>query len=66
MILVNGEQDPGIGQSLISEDPPVHTQQRSIVNRGFTPARIAALEPRIQAIAEELFPSFESRGHCDR
>ncbi len=55
----------GIGNSLISADPPLHTQQRNIVNRGFTPGRIGALEPRIVELAEELLAPFESRGHCD-
>lgn len=54
-----------IGQSLISEDPPTHTEQRNIVNRGFTPSRIGALEPRIEELADELFAAFQSRGHCD-
>ncbi len=54
-----------IGRSLISEDPPIHTDQRNIVNRGFTPSRIGALEPRIDALADELLRGFETRGHCD-
>jgi len=49
--------DPGMflsAQTVISSDPPQHGRLRSIVNRGFTPRRIAALEPRIRAIAREL------------
>ncbi len=57
--------ETAIGNSLISEDPPVHTQQRNVVNRGFTPGRIAALEPRIEQLADELFEEFAGRGHCD-
>ena len=34
--------------SLISVDPPEHRAHRGIVNRGFTPRRIAALEPHIR------------------
>ena len=33
-------------RNLIASDPPVHTGIRSVVNRGFTPRRIAAWEPR--------------------
>lgn len=62
---IDDQMDAPLGQSLISKDPPIHTEQRNIVNRGFTPGRISALEPRIEAIANELFPSFEARGHCD-
>jgi cytochrome P450 len=38
-------------RSLIAVDPPVHGPLRSLVNRGFTPRRIAGLEGRIRAIA---------------
>jgi len=55
----------GFGRSLISEDPPTHTDQRNTVNRGFTPSRIGALEPRIEELADQLITAFESRGHCD-
>ena len=51
--------------AIIAQDPPEHTRQRAIVNRGFTPRRIAALEPRIRAQAEELFSAFEGRGSCE-
>jgi cytochrome P450 len=40
-------------RNLISEDPPLHGPLRSAVNRGFTPRRIAAWEPRIRALSEE-------------
>jgi cytochrome P450 len=44
-------------RNLISEDPPVHEALRGIVNRGFTPRKIAAWEPRIRAlVAEQLAP----------
>ena len=51
--------------SLIGKDPPVHTRMRSIVNRGFTPRGIAALEPRIRAVVDELFAKFVDTGECD-
>jgi cytochrome P450 len=41
-------------QSVISSDPPQHKKLRSIVNRGFAPRRIAALEPRVREIARGL------------
>jgi cytochrome P450 len=40
-------------RNLISEDPPRHGVLRAIVNRGFTPRRIAAWEPRMRAIVAE-------------
>lgn len=39
---------------MIFLDPPDHTRLRSLVSRAFTPRRIAALEPRIREIANEL------------
>ncbi len=48
--------------NLISSDPPVHDRLRNIVNRGFTPRQIAALEPRVRAIAEELVDSIIAGG----
>ncbi len=39
--------------SLVSIDPPRHDAMRSIVNRGFTPRRIAAWEPRARQIVSE-------------
>lgn len=40
-------------RNLISEDPPRHGVLRAIVNRGFTPRRIAAWEPRAREIVAE-------------
>jgi cytochrome P450 len=40
-------------RNLIASDPPVHGTLRGIVNRGFTPRRIQAWEPRIRALAQE-------------
>jgi cytochrome P450 len=45
-------------RSLISSDPPMHRLMRNIVNRGFTPRRIAALEPRARQIVSDCMRSF--------
>ncbi len=58
------ENSPTSG-SLIGLDPPEHGRHRSIVNRGFTPRRIASLEPRIRKLAEELVGAFEARRECE-
>jgi cytochrome P450 len=39
------------GRQLLSEDPPRHTAMRNLVNRGFTPRRIAMWEPRVREFA---------------
>ena len=41
-------------ENLVACDPPIHDRLRNIVNRGFTPRQISALEPRVREIAEEL------------
>ena len=52
--------------SIITIDPPRHGELRSIVNRGFTPRRIAALEPWIREIvADELADRLESASELE-
>jgi len=50
---------------IIGADPPVHTRLRNLVNRGFTPRRIAALEPRVCEIAESLVKELAGRREFD-
>lgn len=50
---------------MISVDPPDHMKLRGIVNRGFTPRRIAALEPRLRSLAEDFVVKAASRGEMD-
>src|SRR5215210_4949640 len=50
---------------LVNSDPPVHTRLRRLLNVAFTPRRVAALEPRIRAIAHELVDSFAPDGQAD-
>jgi cytochrome P450 len=52
-------------RSLIAADPPVHGPLRNLVNRGFTPRRIAALEPRVRAIARASLAAVEGKGEFD-
>ncbi len=37
--------------SFLGMDPPRHTKMRALVSRGFTPRRVAELEPRIRELA---------------
>jgi cytochrome P450 len=50
---------------LIASDPPRHGPMRSLVNRGFTPRRIAQLEPRVRAIARETLAALEGKPDFD-
>lgn len=50
---------------LLSADPPVHTRVRALVNKAFAGPRIAALEPKIRAIADDLIDGFVADGAVD-
>jgi len=61
-ILAEGWPDMPI---IVESDPPVHTRIRRPISRAFTPRRIAEMEPRIRAIAEELLDAFVRDGEAD-
>ncbi len=50
---------------MVSMDNPEHQRRRSLVNRGFTPRRIAEKEPTIRAICAEIIDRVCERGSCD-
>jgi cytochrome P450 len=51
--------------SFLAMDPPDHGKMRSIVSRGFTPVRVASMEPHILELTREhLEPALE-RGSFD-
>ena len=53
-------------ETLQRSDPPAHTRYRKLVNRVFTPRRVNNdLQPRVEAITEELIDAFIDRGSCE-
>lgn len=50
---------------MIASDPPDHTRLRSIVNRGFTPRRIGALEQRLRELCEGYLAPFLREGRME-
>jgi cytochrome P450 family 142 subfamily A polypeptide 1 len=50
---------------LINLDDPAHKRRRNLVNRGFTPKRLAAHEPKIRRICGQLIDAVCERGECD-
>ena len=51
--------------TLVSNDPPEHRIYRTLVDKVFTPVRVAALEPRIGEIIEELIDGFIDEDEID-
>jgi cytochrome P450 len=50
---------------MLNMDPPAHTKLRALVNKGFTPRRVAALEPRLRALAAAIVDEVTPRSACD-
>jgi cytochrome P450 len=48
--------------NLAHYDPPNHTRLRGLLNHTFTPRRMEALRPRVQALVDELLDKAEARG----
>jgi cytochrome P450 len=54
-----------LSASLISSDPPRHRQLRNLVSQAFTPRAVAALEPRIAQIVDELLDAVAPLSRMD-
>ena len=52
-------------RSMLTMDPPDHTRLRKLVNKAFTPRRIAELRGHIERIVDELLEPVTSRGRMD-
>jgi cytochrome P450 len=63
------DMDPtAVAQSrlmLLGMDPPEHTRLRGLVNKGFTPRRVARLEKRIRELSASIVDAVAERGACD-
>jgi cytochrome P450 len=53
------------GAALVNCDPPRHGEQRTMMNRVFSPRRVALLEPPIQELTTSLVDRFVDRGDAD-
>ncbi|AJE83709.1 cytochrome P450 oxidoreductase [Streptomyces albus] len=54
-----------IGRNMLQSDPPQHTRLRRLVAVHFTPGRITALRPRIEALCAELLSALPRQGTVD-
>jgi cytochrome P450 len=62
---LSNKDQPGEPGSIISMDPPRQNVLRRLVAKGFTPARIDALEPEIRRIAKRHLDPIMGRDECD-
>jgi cytochrome P450 len=65
-----GQGGPGAaaGQgnvSIITMDPPRHVKMRRLVNKGFTPRAVNAMEPEIRRITRNILNRLDGRNECD-
>src|SRR5262249_49485448 len=51
--------------SLVFNDPPYHSRVRKLLAPAFAPRALKALEPRIEALVEELLDRAAARGGID-
>lgn len=49
----------------VMQDPPVHTQFRKLVSRGFTPRQVEAVEPKVREFVVERIEGLRSNGGGD-
>ncbi|OBL03265.1 cytochrome [Mycobacterium sp. 1245499.0] len=49
----------------VMQDPPVHTQFRKLVSRGFTPRQVEAVEPKVTEFVVERIEGLRSAGGGD-
>jgi cytochrome P450 len=52
-------------RSMLNTDPPDHTRVRKLVNKAFTPRRIASLQSHIESIVDELLAPVMGAGQMD-
>ena len=55
----------GNGKMLITMDPPNHVRVRRLINKGFTPRAVGAMEGEIRRITNEVLDSIARKGSCD-
>ncbi len=49
----------------VMQDPPVHTEFRKLVSRGFTPRQVAAVEPKVRDFVAERVEGLRKNGGGD-
>ncbi|MFB6851651.1 cytochrome P450 [Streptomyces sp. NPDC056341] len=61
----HGDGGHAVGRNMLQTDPPQHTRLRRLAAGHFTPGRITALRPRIEAITTDLLAELPHHGTVD-
>jgi len=65
VIVRNSRPEPVQSAPPITSDPPEHKPAKRLLLPPFTPDAVAAREPRVRAICNELIDQFIENGSCD-
>ena len=61
-VVAEGLPGPSFARHMLSVDPPDHSRLRRLVSSAFTPRRVEALRPRVQAIVDDLLDAVAAAG----
>ncbi|MET0729330.1 MAG: cytochrome P450 [Acidimicrobiales bacterium] len=61
-VVAEGLPGPSFARHMLSVDPPDHSRLRRLVSSAFTPRRVEALRPRVQAIVDDLLGAMAAAG----
>jgi cytochrome P450 len=61
-VVAEGLPGPEFSRHMLNVDPPDHTRLRRLVSRAFVPSRVAALEPAVRGIADDLLDELDEAG----
>ncbi|HMK97475.1 MAG TPA: cytochrome P450, partial [Acidimicrobiales bacterium] len=65
-VVAEGLPGPKFARHMLSVDPPDHTRLRGLVSAAFSPKRVEALRPRVQAITDDLLDDIAALGPGSR
>lgn len=54
-----------VAKMIVGQDPPGHTEARSVAQRGFVKERMDRLQPEIEARAHRIIDRFENKGSAN-
>ena len=61
-VVAEGLPGPAFARHMLSVDPPDHSRLRRLVSAAFTPRRVEALRPRVQAVVDDLLDAIAGAG----